>query len=74
MIPLDVLLTTIFTDGEGKPIPGRPDPLPSVHTVDEWIEWTRQVYAYENRVQDVINSEFNKAWQKAVNNKKGRKS
>jgi hypothetical protein len=56
----------IFTDEHGRPIPGAPDPLEEGATLEERIAHARAVYAYRDRIADVTNRAFARAFRKAL--------
>lgn len=48
----------IYTDEQGRPLPGKPDPLPEDATVEEKIAWMRATWAYKDRATDLANKTF----------------
>lgn len=50
----------IFTDANGVPLPGRPDPLPEGATIQDKIAHMRACNAYRDAAGDRFHETFNK--------------
>jgi len=57
---------TIYTYGDGRPIEGRPDPLPENPTAEERRDHRRAWWEYEDRVRDVASRAFADQFRKAA--------
>jgi len=56
----------IFTYSDGRPIEGRPDPLPEGASPAEFIAWTRACNAYRDRAAAVAGRAFDRGLRRAL--------
>ena len=57
---------TIYTDENGRPIEGRPDPLPENATLADRLAWLRAWQEYSDRVRAVGSRAFADAFRKTL--------
>jgi hypothetical protein len=56
----------IFTDDQGRPLPGRPDPLPEGAPIADVISWMRARAAYVDGALDRANASFDRSFRAAL--------
>lgn len=56
----------IFTDDQGRPLPGRPEPLREGASTAEWIAWMRARNAYVDAATDCANDAFDRSFRSAL--------
>lgn len=52
----------IFTDDQGRPLPGRPEPLPEGASIADRITWMRARNAYVDAATDRANATFDRSF------------
>lgn len=56
----------ILTDAEGRPIPGRPEPLKPGASFKEWRDWVRAERAWKDRATDTANRAFTEGFREGL--------
>lgn len=58
----------IYLDENGDEIPN-PGPCPENATFEQWVTWSRAVYAWRDKITDVANRAFEHQFRRALRRK-----